>query len=1280
MSCEGNRQRFFQLVQNVCGLDARTLEGLYQAGRAAGVRPGEEAKLTEKARWLFNDMRLAGLTPPTHSADGLPRMEARAGYAAVFDHLRSQPAPPPPQELWSERGLVGGFFRIQPFDLLSHEGANLKGYIGHRFRPGEGKHVWFGYGLHSAQEASKVIEPGSENCTIANVLDDERPLYEAFLKGDRDGYLEDGYSLEGFDADGYDPDGYSLYGLRRADLNDDALVEQATRTRLDILVQRPHRKRPESVSVDIEGFDEDGFRPGHGDRLSDCDRFGFDRRGFRQGRSWTGYDENGLDASGRPAPARRGYDAWGYERKSGLTAPDEHGQRFNLIGWLYDPATDECFDPQNPSRRMKHGGSWGYSPVLRKVVLKRSYVPGVEEMKARLRNPALRWEEYRHGGGALLRYGHLKDIERSTRIIYNSPEMRYLRSEKRSTLNPKASLLGAALRCPKCARFTGARPHLCPAIHNRKIMPLANGVVLEYVSGMYLPLGTGIPVKDVVEEILDMFRQRLEYRLFGSDIPLKRAGNLYNDSGLPSEFKSYLPYLATGDLMAMQGYRQDDERAIVIETPFTPHFDPEYEGGPLPGFHWKSGISQDGYDPWGFHYLTRRTEEGFSQRGVRSLIGLSRTLREAEEKLRRLGKDAKRMLEVTYSQIASSIAGEVRHVHIEESGGPRPDMFWTDMRGQIRAERYPLRHTEHNSAVNNLLAMKAGIYHELGHEEDTPRQLFARVVEIARGMERVEGIPPEQAGLVAEVYNILEDGRMERQQARRRRGAAAILAAEALINPRWDERVGDDIPLGLQVMGMMLYRALPFFSVRQAVLEAAPQRVQRLYREIEPLVDRAMRSPEEAFQASIEITRRLLASGPDMQDLARQMTGQKSFGGKWLQAGQDQGQPLILSALPDVGGEMPDRTVSIPSPGWGAAEEPEGLGRPPAQGAEKPHGTERAEKQAARGDAGGEYTPEVDEDFFRRLGSKVDFDAIFSELAADVRYGANTILHSPLGRELQKPLENIEVIEIEVPHHKLRHFVRPLRVKKGGAEEDYRALRAEAQAEGRRVARRLETLREEIHRKTRLQTSGALDRKRFKRAVAGADAVYRQPRLQDVTSLAVSIQLDMSASMGEQVHTGRLAATTLALESALQRLGAGYMVSAFGDGTALIKTFGDERIGDEQIRAMLKTNLGGTTGSPAMHLSLLGLKATRAANKLHFLLTDGLLSDEQAVAQEAEEMRRNGILPFGIFLGRERQDSQASFDKIFGAGNWETIQNLSDLSDVAARRIEQIYRKILATR
>jgi hypothetical protein len=307
-----------------------------------------------------------------------------------------------------------------------------------------------------------------------------------FTRVDANGLLPDGYSPEGFDAQGFDALGYSLYGLTRAEMQDPEAVRRAASTRR--VLESPFRTRTKiKTPLDVEGFMEDGFRTLNEDPHQDLDRFGFNRLGFKGGRSWTGYDEKGLDAQGKPAPKIKGYDAWGYKRDDGLTAPDAAGRRYNLIGWVYDPDTDECYDPLDPKRRMKHSGSWAYSAKFKKVVLKRSYVPTEKEMQARVRNPSIRWNEYRNGGAPLFPYGALATRDQIALWLLNRPEVRYARSARRLADEPGASLFGALLRCPKCGQFTGARPHQCPHYGNRRVLAFASGMVVAFERGGFFP-------------------------------------------------------------------------------------------------------------------------------------------------------------------------------------------------------------------------------------------------------------------------------------------------------------------------------------------------------------------------------------------------------------------------------------------------------------------------------------------------------------------------------------------------------------------------------------------------------------------------------------------------------------------------------------------------------------------------------------------------------------------------------------------------------------------------
>ncbi len=66
MSCEGNRHRFFSLVeQRLPDVSAQTLERIYQAAKN-GPETEDESVLDKKTRLLFQDMEEVGIRPPTH--------------------------------------------------------------------------------------------------------------------------------------------------------------------------------------------------------------------------------------------------------------------------------------------------------------------------------------------------------------------------------------------------------------------------------------------------------------------------------------------------------------------------------------------------------------------------------------------------------------------------------------------------------------------------------------------------------------------------------------------------------------------------------------------------------------------------------------------------------------------------------------------------------------------------------------------------------------------------------------------------------------------------------------------------------------------------------------------------------------------------------------------------------------------------------------------------------------------------------------------------------------
>ncbi len=106
MSCDGNRHKFWNhltagqspvtaLLGGGADAARHTLERIYRRGKAEAERrlaagqvsEVEKALATTLTRRLFERMQAAGLKPPTHSKDGLPKMSSRFGYAAAYRTL-----------------------------------------------------------------------------------------------------------------------------------------------------------------------------------------------------------------------------------------------------------------------------------------------------------------------------------------------------------------------------------------------------------------------------------------------------------------------------------------------------------------------------------------------------------------------------------------------------------------------------------------------------------------------------------------------------------------------------------------------------------------------------------------------------------------------------------------------------------------------------------------------------------------------------------------------------------------------------------------------------------------------------------------------------------------------------------------------------------------------------------------------------------------------------------------------------------------------------------------
>jgi len=177
----------------------------------------------------------------------------------------------------------------------------------------------------------------------------------------------------------------------------------------------------------------------------------------------------------------------------------------------------------------------------------------------------------------------------------------------------------------------------------------------------------------------------------------------------------------------------------------------------------------------------------------------------------------------------------------------------------------------------------------------------------------------------------------------------------------------------------------------------------------------------------------------------------------------------------------------------------------------------------------------------------------------------------------------------------------------------------------------------------------------------------------------VSVNVDMSGSMGGSIGSGQLFGAVSAISAAMETLKADYGVNAFGSTTQLVKSIGDKEFSLETRKFFATTSLGGTVGAASIASASLSLESNPAVNKIAFVLTDGAFNDEEDVIHEVQKARKKGIIPFGMYFGTIRDAQKQTMDRIYGAGSWAQIETLEDLPTTAANRIERIYRRILAS-
>jgi hypothetical protein len=852
-------------------LTAETLERIYQANRGKAASQGEALAAEAKTRALFAQMERLGIKPPTHAADGLPKKASQLGYAAVFDALQKRA-----QEMEEEQAqlsLAKQEEDDQPW--RDSEGFDADGYDREGYdRDGFDKEGYNRYGY----DIDGFDRSGFDSLGYDKSLRD-REGYDQLgydRQGfDRDGYDKDGYDREGFDRGGYDQDGYDKTGQRHPFFSPDenGLLGDG-RDGYGFDAEGYNAQGYDRNGFDREGFNQYGYdRAGYDqsginhrgiddqgynakgyrkdtDRHRLVDRFGFDEHGFGpDGYTVTGYDHNGRDREGKRRERRfvrgksgqrlkarfcksgwdqDGYDRWGFHKGDGLTAPDEEGKRRNWLGWIYDEQRRVCYNPDDPSQEM----DWG---------------------KERFRYLKPRF------GSRYVRGGYRMEGTITGRV---EPNKSVLRGEAGDPYQPAKADPNEEISFED---FAKGRPHWWQESKLRAgyERTRTNGLISQGMQEQHLRgrwKGSAARAKAGGDKVVAN-----GCRLRCPHCGQFTGGNLHQ---CPSFQSQRAQVTVEGRVFAGASpkilYDPDPDKAEAVQYPdgysARAPYGRDADGYDRRGYD-SMGFNRDGFDGEGYDRLGY-DQDGYDREGY-DRDGLDREGRERPVTLESVapmleqGDDllANEDLADLYGRIATGLVGEPRRVVLEEGGG-----FGTDMKGMIKADPYPLGREADPRA--NLVVTRAGIHHELGHELFTDPAVWAQVLAVSLGEQEIDGLGPGGARLLPDLFNVVEDGRMERHLARDYAGVAEVLAASCRLEPRWDQAVGEGVSVGNQLFGAALYRALPFFGVRAEKQEEMHPKARRLYEEFEPVIGRAVNgSAEDAFSAAAYMARRLEEEG-----------------------------------------------------------------------------------------------------------------------------------------------------------------------------------------------------------------------------------------------------------------------------------------------------------------------------------------------------------------------------------------------------------------------------------
>ncbi|MGD2104507.1 MAG: hypothetical protein PVJ55_05250 [Anaerolineae bacterium] len=690
-----------------------------------------------------------------------------------------------------------------------------------------------------------------------------------------------------------------------------------------------------------------------------------------------------------------------------------------------------------------------------------------------------------------------------------------------------------------------------------------------------------------------------------------------------------------------------------------------------------------------------------------------------------------------YGRYASVVSRDDREVRLRPGGG-----FSTNLEGRIEVDPRPLGPAA--PVEDQVIVSWGGIEHELAHEAWSPRQILGAAERIAEGQtddaytgKSGESLSPAARRQLRHWLNVIEDGRVERLLRDAFPGAFRRIRASDLLDQRWDEAVGDAVPLHHQVIGAALYEALPNFAVRADVYRRFSPEARRLFDRIRPIVRRGVEGDAgRALEAAVEAVEVL-----DRAGVFQRSTGVPSTLKVTTHAGS---LGADGEARPTDGPQSPT-PVNVQKPRADAAGDtrrggtrrcsscgsfmPAGGACPQCGGGPGGGGTRWRGDEAKRGGvghgeagAGGKRGRNGGDSETRSAGGGASGGASAreegcpaeeadgcgpeaQELLSDLRREASRAY----ARAVDRYVEETARREAQRVHDGRKHvsvrYVDGTLVDLDLSDpvppsedqmEMIRGFRNEYAGAARRFSRELEAIKMEVQADKRLRRRGRFDRRRMKAAVKGDRRVYYKRGTDIGQDIAVAVQVDRSSSMrchdvwdeqNEEWHRTRpveeAAKAAVVTAMALEQSGIPFEIRSFhGPGRTgdqcVHKTFADARASDDRLAQLLSAE-GRTPMKPAVELTRTSLSVRSEQVKLAFILADGQPTPAitaEAVREAFSAMEAHGITPVLVlaFPGEVDADMRKQMDKVAGPGRWQHVRSPAALYRIVSDRIRDVYR------